>query len=1667
MYNKRDFFAILCVSLLTSLSIADLSQPVGYYRLVIEAQQSRMVALPFENQDSSLDAMLQDQLTGASDPLLADRIAKWDTGTAAYITALKADGTGDPQLDGHWFVDFVGYTPSALTMAPGSGITIENRQSFNQVVYLGGLVPQQDQWQISLQPGVHTLGFPFTAAIPLENSVLEQEQLNGDILTHPADPNPVDMLLNGQGYWYERNVGSVLTWTPQRPYQALTLPDPLVIRIAAIQARDTGVELTIECTGADGETLDIYYQDIPQQGAVDLLQGWSLAKTALPTMGQTQINWTDLGDENRLPPAQTRMRVYIVGRQDVDADQNGLPDIREMLLTPEKLLESSGTPILLQRDFATGTLDGWNVVNGQWKITEGELEQEWNAYRALIYWDQTDAFAWEDYVFEADMRSTDDDAIGVAFYFQDPDNYYCFYISKEDNLCWLELVHDGVIHKLASAPASYEVDQVYRLSVNTLFNSFEVSLDGVSMFSAPISDSTIRSGTIGFFNTSCSDAFYNHVMVRLSEKPNDTQPPSTPNNVKASACSSTLVALCWEESVDNLGGIEAYEVFRDNQSLGTTRQTYWIDQNATPDTLHMYHVRAIDMLTNHSALSLPAEVTTPNGQQLLAECFHEAIPAEWVAINGTWRVAGGLLEQGANTSHALLYYHHPMALTWNNTLHSVLAKSTDDDGLGLAFYVRDDANYYRFSISRQLNYYRLERIANGVRTTIAETEGSYEVGRWYLIQAQVIQGQITILINGEKVMDGIQDYELPQGSMGLYTHQCDDAYYALAAVTAPDLPPDTVAPSVPLQLESALVSFSQIYLQWERATDNVAVAGYEISRNGVPVASVTQPQYTDNYLQPETTYSYTVKARDLAGNLSEASTPVQMTTTQAGEILMNEDFDDGVMEPWQVSRGNWSIMDGEAVQSGNEYKSFLYYAPPEAMSWSNYTVSCNLRSVDKDVLGVAFCFQDRDNLYRFVMDRDNNSRRIEKMIHNSEMPNKLFCVAEVEGGYEIGRNYLLQISIHDGLITVRLDGEDVFKRIVEDHTWSNGTVSLYANICDGAFFDNVCVYKDGGMIDSDGDGIPDAWEVQQGLDPYMASDQDDLDGDGLVNIDEYRNGTDINLADTDGDGMNDAWEVEHGLNPLDHRDQGGDQDLDELTNLEEYTYGSDPMSEDQDNDGIPDLLECLGTMTSPSESNQVDFIDVLSMTGAHVFETVGQWTIQNEEIIGQHIRGHVSWQVQVDTPDVYRLVIAGHETIPRIDAEFTAPLRVTIDDAYIIRRAMKLYRQEPGSTFCFTPWLSQGTHTITVEWDNYQLYSKLALSSITLQELAGNDANQDGVKDWVENWLANRNTLSAPEASLVSPVFIEGFASYPDLVQFNQAWSAQKGLKDRWYADIPLQPGQPTLVEARFENQGIVRTVQIDWQPLDVMTADSLTIRKGDTLLLTADGEGAPSDPVHIGITGGVTLDTTTDAPVPHTFTQAGVYTVSAYVNDQSRSIQVNVLDASLDSPVFWAGTFRDVDFSTLPAETVLQLDNRIWMAPEWQQPEEQGCLSFMLGAPEHRGAVVRLDEEGPVLCRTDLRGMNLFSSAQVYLRAIERYEDGTELVEMGLVASPLPDDVAIEMRIYIGGLVFEDGTVIKNLLPADFDETGFTSVRFLYSPETQFCHKLSLFQNATLIGIR
>jgi chitodextrinase len=105
---------------------------------------------------------------------------------------------------------------------------------------------------------------------------------------------------------------------------------------------------------------------------------------------------------------------------------------------------------------------------------------------------------------------------------------------------------------------------------------------------------------------------------------------------------------------------------------------------------------------------------------------------------------------------------------------------------------------------------------------------------------------------------------------------------ASAAVT-----PDTTPPSTPTGLKAAPGETS-VTLSWNASSDDVAVAGYRIFRDGSPAGTTSSTTFTDIGLKPSTTYSYTVSAYDAAENPSPQTAPVPATTLAAASFALDK-----------------------------------------------------------------------------------------------------------------------------------------------------------------------------------------------------------------------------------------------------------------------------------------------------------------------------------------------------------------------------------------------------------------------------------------------------------------------------------------------------------------------------------------------------------------------------------------------------------------------------------------------------------------------------------------------------------------------------------------------------------------------------------------------------------
>ncbi|AZB11459.1 T9SS C-terminal target domain-containing protein [Chryseobacterium sp. G0162] len=166
--------------------------------------------------------------------------------------------------------------------------------------------------------------------------------------------------------------------------------------------------------------------------------------------------------------------------------------------------------------------------------------------------------------------------------------------------------------------------------------------------------------------------------------------------------------------------------------------------------------------------------------------------------------------------------------------------------------------------------------ANGVNTANVDILWSTDSGNTWttLLSATPNDGSQAVTIPNTSTTTGRL---MVKGS----NHIFFDVNNANITVNAGSGTPDTIAPTAPTLAASGTTSTST-NLSWSGATDNVGVTGYDVYLGASLIGSTASTTYTVTSLTPSTTYSFSVKAKDAAGNASSSSNTVNVTTLAGG-----------------------------------------------------------------------------------------------------------------------------------------------------------------------------------------------------------------------------------------------------------------------------------------------------------------------------------------------------------------------------------------------------------------------------------------------------------------------------------------------------------------------------------------------------------------------------------------------------------------------------------------------------------------------------------------------------------------------------------------------------------------------------------------------------------------
>ncbi|MCW8980479.1 MAG: fibronectin type III domain-containing protein [Altibacter sp.] len=190
---------------------------------------------------------------------------------------------------------------------------------------------------------------------------------------------------------------------------------------------------------------------------------------------------------------------------------------------------------------------------------------------------------------------------------------------------------------------------------------------------------------------------------------------------------------------------------------------------------------------------------------------------------------------------------------------------------------------------------------------------------------------------------------------------------------------DSEKPSVPLNLRASDITKNSVTLSWDASSDNVSVKGYKVYQNGVlSIDNITQTTINIQDLSPETVYTFFIVSYDLAGNVSNNSNSINVSTEPDLEkpstpinLRTNSISANSVELIWDESSDNVGVsgylllMDGVEIQSNISSNSTIVN---NLNSNTNYLFnviaydSAQNQSDESDVLEVLTSLEFKTNL---------------------------------------------------------------------------------------------------------------------------------------------------------------------------------------------------------------------------------------------------------------------------------------------------------------------------------------------------------------------------------------------------------------------------------------------------------------------------------------------------------------------------------------------------------------------------------------------------------------------------------------------------------------------------------------------------------------------------------
>ncbi len=825
------------------------------------------------------------------------------------------------------------------------------------------------------------------------------------------------------------------------------------------------------------------------------------------------------------------------------------------VLDPDALYEARLIPLLLHEDFSAfnlgdtatgpaGTLGGWRVVDqgansgpSQWRVGEtGVPPSRYVEQTSNIWGGSTEADVpakpgtllvyasnpalpaghpdqpseWTDYRFSVFLRSADDDAMGVVFRYQDPDNYYRFSMDRERSYRRLVRFVGGDPLVLAEDEAVYRQDQDYLITVEAIGDDLAIYQDGELAFR--VTDPALDRGAVGLYCWASEGARFTDVRV------DDYRVEAAPVVYRFEFVTSNFSHFVHHlhSYQDETWGVELDAGSLPDADLAALVATGAAPGDATTEGEERAYTALAEAALGPAAHQNPDEVRASRVNrdgETVALLVESPEPIDWKrtdlavaragvegaapGLPGTLKMTGVtfgngvpadesvslLLREAADlTGHQVQLRSLPGALD-EPAGNPVLFEDSFDDGTrGLLFDETFGPN--------ALDHYTI------VDEGTTPPPSSWQISGGHILQTSNIWGGST---------SASPSAAAKPGTMAI----TGSPAWGNVRVTAGLRSTDNDAIGVVFQYRDAdnYYRFSmdreRSYRRLVKMVDGTVTVLWEdgVAYDQDHLYELVIEAHGDRLLGfLDQRFLFSVQDGDLASGqvglycwanvgahfeklLVEAlETPPLLWEPQFANVgeLTVVDAAGAVSGPSQ-----WDAAGGVLTQSSNIHvpgsgpEREGTYAVGGSDAWEDVQLCVRLRSTDDDAIGVMFRYQDDDNYYRFSMDRERSYRRLIKKVGGAVTVLWQDAVA-----YTQGHHYDLTIRAEGHSLTAYLDGVALFD--LADGDLGRGAVGFYCWGNTGAEFDRAIVtdrtrrlgpwtVRDGGTISR-----PSVWRQKGG-----------------------------------------------------------------------------------------------------------------------------------------------------------------------------------------------------------------------------------------------------------------------------------------------------------------------------------------------------------------------------------------------------------------------------------------------------------------------------------------------------------------------------------------------------------------------------------------------------------